>query len=111
VRDNAFPNPRIVVPRVGELGSATPAESVGPDPQRTRALGEGPDLEKRYPLALALYALLAVLVWFTMDASTVDVLGRPVEMRLVPLIVIGGFALRTVLARQADRIRRQGERD
>jgi hypothetical protein len=30
-------------------------------------------------------------------------------MRLVPLIVIGGLALRTVLARQADRIRRRSE--
>jgi hypothetical protein len=76
----------------------------------TRALREGPDLERRYPLALALYALLAALVWFTMDASKIVVLGRPVEVRLVPLIIIGGFALRTMLARQAERIRRQGEK-
>jgi hypothetical protein len=77
----------------------------------TRALREGPDLERRYPLALALYALLAALVWFTMDASKIVVLGRPVELRLVPLIVIGGLALRTVLARQAERVRRQGAKD
>ena len=66
----------------------------------------GSDLGKRYPVALALYALLAALVWFTMDASKVSVLGRPVELRLVPLIVIGGFALRTVLIHQAEKIRR-----
>jgi hypothetical protein len=71
----------------------------------------GSDLDKRYPVALALYALLAVLVWFTMDAGKFVVLGKPVELRLVPLIVIGGFALRTMLARQAERIRRQGEKD
>jgi hypothetical protein len=65
------------------------------------------DLEKRYPLALALYAVLAALVWFTMDASNVYVLGRPVELRLLPLILIGGFALRTVLVHQAERIRRE----
>ena len=56
-----------------------------------------------------MFAVLAVLVWFTMGEGTVLVFGRPVELRLVPLIVIGGLALRTVLARQAEKIRRQGE--
>ena len=37
-----------------------------------------------------------------------SVFGRPVEFRLVPLMVIGGLALRTVLARQAEQIRRVG---
>ena len=69
----------------------------------------GRDLEKRYPLALAMYAVLAVAVWFTMDGGKVMVFGRPVEMRLVPLIIIGGLALRTVLAVQADKIRRRAE--
>jgi hypothetical protein len=71
----------------------------------------GSDLEKRFPLALAMYAVLAALVWFTMDAGKVDVFGKPVELRLVPLIIIGGLALRTVLARQAEKIRRGGEKD
>jgi hypothetical protein len=39
------------------------------------------------------------------------VFGRPVELKLIPLIVIGGMALRTVLARHAEKIRRDGERD
>jgi len=73
-------------------------------------LRSGSDLERRFPLALAMYAVLAALVWFTMDAGKVDVFGKPVELRLVPLIIIGGLALRTVLARQAERIRRQGEK-
>jgi len=68
--------------------------------------GAGSDLERRYPIALALYVLLGVLVWFTMGNGKVLVFGKPVEMRLVPLVVLGGFALRTVLARQAERIRR-----
>jgi hypothetical protein len=51
-----------------------------------------------------------VLVWFTMGEGKVLVMGRPVELRLVPLMVIGGLALRTVLARQAEKIRRGGER-
>ena len=66
----------------------------------------GSDLQRRYPLALALYAVLAVLVWFTMDAGKVMVHGKPIDLRLVPLIVIGGLALRTVVARHAERIRR-----
>jgi hypothetical protein len=67
----------------------------------------GTDVDRKYWIALGLYAVLAALVWFTMGEGTVLVMGRAVELRLVPLIVIGGLALRTVLARQADRIRRQ----
>jgi hypothetical protein len=66
----------------------------------------GSDLQRRFPLALLMYVALAVLVWFTMDAGSVNVFGRPVQLRLVPLIIIGGLALRTVLALQADKIRR-----
>ena len=73
-----------------------------------KCLRTGDDLEKRFPVAMALYGVLAALVWFTMDAGKVMVLGRPVELRLVPLVVIGGLALRTVLSRQAERIRRKG---
>ena len=67
----------------------------------------GDDLEKRFPIALLLYGALALLIWFTMDAGKVMVMGRPVELRLVPLVILGGLALRTVLARQAERIRRK----
>ncbi|HVU45494.1 MAG TPA: hypothetical protein VHD85_05180 [Terracidiphilus sp.] len=71
----------------------------------------GSDLQRRFWLALLLYAILAAAVWFTMDAGKVDVFGRPVELRLVPLVIIGGLALRTVLAVQAEKIRRDGGRD
>jgi nicotinic acid phosphoribosyltransferase len=57
-----------------------------------------------------LYAVLAVLVWFTLDEGKVFVLGKWVELRWFPLLILGGLALRTVLARQADRIRRRGEK-
>ena len=69
------------------------------------------DLDRKFWVALALFAILAALVWFTMGEGAVLVFGRPVEMRLVPLIVIGGLALRTVLARQAEKIRRAGDGD
>jgi hypothetical protein len=63
-------------------------------------------MSKRYPVALFLYVMLGVLVWFTVGDGTVVVLNHRVEMRWIPLFVIGTFVLRTVLARQADRIRR-----
>ena len=79
-----------------------------PQPEERRGLtGANSDLERRFPVALGLYAVLGLLVWFTMGKGAVLVHGRPVELRLLPLIVIGGLALRTVLARQADRIRRR----
>ncbi len=77
---------------------------------QTAALRTGDDLKRRFPIALALYAVLALLVWFTMDAGKVMVMGRPVELRLVPPVIIAGLAVRTVLARQAERIRRNGDK-
>jgi hypothetical protein len=69
----------------------------------------GEELDRKYWVALALYAVLAALVWFTMGEGKILVGGKAVELRLVPLIIIGGLALRTVLARQAEKIRRGGD--
>jgi hypothetical protein len=86
--------------------------AVAAEKRRTEGLhSSGVDLDRKFWWALALYAVLAVLVWFSMDAGTVLVYGKPVEMRLLPLIVIGGLALRTVLARSAEKIRRSGSKD
>jgi hypothetical protein len=68
------------------------------------------DLDRKFWAALAMFAVLAVVVWLTMGDGSVLVLGKPVELKLIPLIVIGGMALRTVLARKAEKIRRDGER-
>ena len=69
----------------------------------------GSDLEHKFWPALVLFAALGLLVWFTIGRDAVMVFGKPVEIRLVALLVIGSFALRTVLARQADRIRHGGD--
>ena len=66
-------------------------------------------VDRKFWVALALFAFLAALVWFTMGEGTVLVFGRPVEMRLIPLVVIGALALRTVLARQAEKIRKNSQ--
>ena len=66
-------------------------------------------LEKKYWVALVLYAALAALSWFTLDGK-IPVGGRLVELRLLPLVIIGGLALRTVLAMKAEKIRREGDK-
>ena len=68
------------------------------------------DLDRKFWAALAMFAVLAVLVWLTIGDGSVLVFGKPVELKLIPLIVIGGMALRTVLARKAEKIRRDGEK-
>ena len=67
------------------------------------------DQGRKFRIAMTLYALLAALAWFTLGEGKVLVGGRPVELRLLPLVVLGGFALRTVLAHHAERIRRGGD--
>ncbi|UWZ86342.1 hypothetical protein [Occallatibacter riparius] len=69
----------------------------------------GSDLERRYPIALAMFGVLAVLVWFTIGEGSVVVLGRPVEVRWVVEFILAMFVFRTVMAMQADRIRRGGK--
>ena len=65
--------------------------------------------ERKFWIALGLYGILAVAIWFTLDEGTTLVFGRPVEIRLIPLCVIGMFAFRTIMAREADKIRRRSQ--
>jgi hypothetical protein len=76
--------------------------------QEARRAGErtGSDLERRFPIALALYGVLAALAWFTLGEGSILVGGKPVELRMLPLVILGGLALRTVLGLHAERIRR-----
>ena len=83
-----------------------------PQPGERKGLkSTGSELDRKFWMALTLYAVLAVLAWFTVGEGAVLVHGKPVELRLLPLIIIGGMALRTVLAHHADKIRRGGEKD
>jgi hypothetical protein len=70
----------------------------------------GSDLGRKFWVALALYGVLAALAWFTLGEGKILVAGRAVDLRLFPLVILGGFALRTILARQAEKIRRGGEK-
>jgi len=69
----------------------------------------GSDMQRRYPIALLLYGVLAVLAWFTIGEGTIILFGKPVELRLIPILILALFALRTLLVYQADKIRHGGE--
>jgi uncharacterized RDD family membrane protein YckC len=76
------------------------------EPPGTRT---GSELQRRYPIALLLYGVLAVLAWFTIGEGTIIAFGKPVELRLIPILILALFALRTVLVHQADKIRHGDE--
>ena len=78
--------------------------------ERKGLMSSSSDLDRKFWIALVLYAVLAVLAWFTVGEGTIIVEGKPVELRLFPLILIGGMVLKTVLARHAEKIRRDGDR-
>jgi hypothetical protein len=68
----------------------------------------GQELDRKFRVAMVLYAILAAVSWFTLDGKIL-IGGRLVELKLIPLVIIGGFALRTVMAMKAEKIRREGE--
>ena len=63
-------------------------------------------LDKKYWIALGLYAVLAVLAWWTIGDGTVAVFGRQIGVRWIPVFILGTFAFKTYVAMQADRVRR-----
>jgi hypothetical protein len=77
--------------------------------KRVSLKSAGPDLDRKFWIALGLYAVLAVLAWFTLGDGKVLVGSKLVEFRLLPMVILGGMALKTVLARHAEKIRRDGD--
>jgi hypothetical protein len=60
---------------------------------------------KRFYVALAIYAVLAVLVWVTMEDVPLPVGSGQIGVRSLTLIVLAVFAVRTVLHFRAEQIR------
>jgi hypothetical protein len=58
------------------------------------------DQQKRFYIAMAAYAFLALLVWFTMDGSAAPVGGGRISFRGVTLAVLVFFAIRTIWYRK-----------
>jgi hypothetical protein len=63
------------------------------------------DQDKRFWIAIALYAVLGLLAWTTMTNDGIQVAGSGISLRGLVLILLGFFAARTVLHWRADRIR------
>jgi hypothetical protein len=72
-------------------------------------MSSSPAVERKFGIALGLYAILAVVIWFTVGGGKVLVFQRPVEIRWIPIFVVATFAFRTYMAREADKIRRGNE--
>jgi len=95
--------------RPDSAGLGATASSGSAVPTGAEASGSAAsDLDRRFRMALLLYVVLAALAWFTLGEGKILVGGRLVELRWLPLVVLGGLALRTVIARQAEKIRREG---
>ncbi|HWX56377.1 MAG TPA: hypothetical protein VN176_17455 [Verrucomicrobiae bacterium] len=63
------------------------------------------DRQKKFYVALAVYAVLGILIWITIDDIPLYESGLlRITLRRLTLIVVGMFALRTVLHWHAQRI-------
>ena len=60
-------------------------------------------MSKKLLIALSMYAAIALLAWFTLDASF-PIGAREVPLRDVILAILGLFAVRTLLHAQRERI-------
>ena len=61
--------------------------------------------EKRLWMALAAFLGLALLAWYTMDNTPIQLAGGHISFRGFTLVVLGFFAARTVLHWKAEKIR------
>jgi hypothetical protein len=73
------------------------------------------ELRKRFYVALAIYAVLGLAIWMTIDNIPIpSPREMPVELhvtlRQLALAILGLFVLRTVLHWRAERIRSERER-
>jgi hypothetical protein len=66
-------------------------------------------MSRKLRVALSLYAVLAVLAWFTLDASF-PISGREVPLRDLTLAILGLFTVRTLLHAQRERIEQGRDR-
>ncbi len=58
-------------------------------------------MHKRLPFALACYAVLALLAWFTLGTAGLYVNGRYVELRAAVCLFLGALLLKTLIAHKA----------
>jgi hypothetical protein len=54
-------------------------------------------IEKKFVLALAAYAVLGVLAWFTLSDEPIRLLNANIRLRTGTLLILGLFAFRSAL--------------
>ena len=68
-------------------------------------------MRKRFYVALAIYAVLGLVIWATMEDVPLPVGNGRLGIRSLTLIVLALFAVRTVLHFRAERIREDRDRE
>ena len=68
-------------------------------------------IRKRFYVALAIYAVLGLVIWATMEDVPLPVGNGRLGIRSLTLIVLALFAVRTVLHFRAERIREERDRE
>jgi hypothetical protein len=54
-------------------------------------------IEKKFVLALAAYAVLGILAWFTLSDEPIRLLNANIRLRTGTLLILGLFAFRSAL--------------
>jgi hypothetical protein len=65
---------------------------------------------KRFYVALAIYAVLGLAIWMTIDNIVIPISAVHITLRQLTLAILGMFVLRTVLHWRAEQIRADRER-
>jgi uncharacterized membrane protein len=68
-------------------------------------------MRKRFYVALAIYVVLGLLIWITMEDVPLPIGNGHLGIRSLTLIVLALFAVRTVLHFRAERIREEREEE
>ena len=61
-------------------------------------------MQKRFVIALVLYAAILLLVWTTISYAPVVIAGRAVDIRWIPTLIVGMFAAKSWVHRQRERL-------
>ena len=67
------------------------------------------DQQRKFRIAIGVYAVLALLIWLTMDNTTLPVGGGRISLRGLTFALLALFAARTILHWNAERIRSEKE--
>ena len=69
------------------------------------------DINKRFGLTLAAFAILGILAWTTLSGQPFELLGVAISLRTGTLVILGMFALRAVLYFVRARLERDDAKD